>query len=230
MTFHYRNQEFSYSIHRTHRKTLGIYVHPDLTIEVRTSEDTAIGDIQAMVHKRRGWIVRKLRELEVYHPHRTEPIYLNGSTHLYLGRQYRLQILEGTRNAVKIVGGKLEVTVHPESTSEKALQIWYREKADTWYTKLLDEVYPLFKAYDIPKPTVYHKLLRKRWGSCKVTENRLLLNTELIQAPKIGIEYVIAHELTHLIHPHHTTEFYGVMDAVMPEWKKWKVRLEEKMA
>lgn len=99
-----------------------------------------------------------------------------------------------------------------------------------WFPKLLEEVYPRFRGLSIPKPAVVHRQLKKRWGSCKVNEQRILLNTELIQAPKVGIEYVIAHELTHLVHPHHTPAFYATMDRVMPEWRRWKERLERVMA
>ncbi len=122
------------------------------------------------------------------------------------------------------------MSVFPTSTPHKALWTWYGERANEWFAKILDEVFPRFERYGITKPTLKHKFLKKRWGSCIVTNNWLLLNTELIMAPRVGIEYVIAHELTHLIHPHHSAEFYGVLDSVMPDWRKWKRRLEERLA
>ena len=230
MTFEYRNQQFTYIVSRSERKTLGICVHPDLTIEVRAPKESDIEDIRERVQKRRAWIVRKLREFEAYHPIQVPKVYKSGATHLYLGRQYRLKVENGDRNHVKVSGSELLVTVYPTSTPHRALWTWYAERADEWFPKILDEVFPRFERYGISKPTLKHKFLQKRWGSCKVINNRLLLNTELIMAPRAGIEYVVTHELTHLIHPHHTAEFYGVMDTVMPDWRMWKRRLEESLA
>ena len=147
-----------------------------------------------------------------------------------LGRQYRLRTQEGSHNGVKLKGGYLEVSCHPASTAERALTAWYRERADEWFPRLLEEVYPWFRSFSIPKPKVRHKRMEKRWGSCQVNEQRILLNTELIQGPKVGIEYVIPHELAHLIHPHHTPAFYATLDRVVPEWRAWKGRLEKAMA
>lgn len=228
--FTYRNETYDYTINRSDRKTLGIYVHPDLTIEIKAPLSATEPEIAERVHKRRSWIVRQLQEFSLYHPLRRPPVYKNGATHLYLGRQYRLRIQEAEKNQVKLKGGYLEVSHHPSSTPEKALTAWYKEKADEWFPRVLDEVYPRFRSYDIPKPEIVHKAMKKRWGSCKVSKQSILLNTELIQGPKVGIEYVIAHELTHLIYPHHTAAFYATMDRVLPEWRRWKERLERVMA
>ena len=229
-SFTYQNQEYEYSITRSRRKTLGIYVHPNLQIEVKAPQESAIEEIAERVQKRRNWIVKHWRSFSLYHPLRTPPVYESGATHLYLGRQYRLNIQPGLKNEVKLKGGKLELTHHPESTPEKALTDWYRLKANEWFPTLLDEIYPRFHSYHIPKPEIIHRQLEKRWGSCKVSKQRILLNTELIKGPKVGIIYVITHELVHLIHPHHSRAFYGVMDELLPEWRKWKERLEKVMA
>jgi len=229
-SFTYRDTRYQYDVVRTQRKTLGIYVHPDMRIEVRAPQEASLEAIDEKVQKRRRWIVRQRQEFSLYHPLREEPVYRNGATHLYLGRQYRLRILEDAANSVKLKGGYLEVRHHPQSTAKRALTGWYRERADYWFPRLLEEVYPRFHLFGIPHPDVIHQRMAKRWGSCTVNEQRILLNTELIQAPKIGIEYVIAHELTHLIHPHHTAAFYATLDQVLPEWRAWKEKLERVMA
>jgi predicted metal-dependent hydrolase len=67
--------------------------------------------------------------------------------------------------------------------------------------------------------------LQKRWGSC-TPKGTILLNPELVQAPGHCIDYVVIHELCHLVHPDHSSAFYKLLDRLMPEWKKWKERLE----
>lgn len=228
--FSYRNEAYSYTLERSERKTLGIYVHPDLRIEVRAPEEATAQEIEERLHKRRGWIVRHWKAFLAYHPRRQAPVYKNGSTHLYLGRQYRLRIQAGTKNSVRLLGGHLEITHHPESNPERALQSWYRERADYWFNEILEATLPRFQHYALDRPKITHRKLQKRWGSCAVNNAQILLNTDLIQAPKVGIEYVITHELTHLIHPNHTADFYATLEEVLPEWREWKEKLEVVMA
>ncbi|HAD80758.1 MAG TPA: hypothetical protein DCF99_17295 [Flavobacteriaceae bacterium] len=91
--------------------------------------------------------------------------------------------------------------------------------------KLLEE-FPRFKEYEI---SLSHKFLKKRWGSC-ATNGNILLNTELIKASKICIEYVIIHELCHLIHPNHSKDFYELLTELLPNWQKIKHKLETTLA
>lgn len=228
--FVYKDRTYEYEVTAKQRKTLGIYVHPDLRIEVRVPDGTPSAVIKEKVHKRRSWIVKQYLEFSQYHPLRTAPVYRNGATHLYLGKQYRLQLHTGIKNEVKLKDGYLHVTSHKDSSPERSLRSWYKDKADEWFPKLLDEMYPSFKPKGIPKPDITHKWLQKRWGSCKVSKQQLLLNTELIQAPKLGIAYVIAHELTHLLHPHHDAAFFATLTSAVPDWEKWKEKLEKVMA
>ena len=72
------------------------------------------------------------------------------------------------------------------------------------------------------------KEMETRWGSCTAT-GQILLNPRLVCAPRICIEYVIIHELCHLVHRNHTKDFYELLTQEMPDWKKWKMKLEKLM-
>ena len=87
---------------------------------------------------------------------------------------------------------------------------------------------PLFKKYEIIKPELHIRSMEKRWGSC-TPNGKIILNPELIKAPKGSIEYVIIHELCHLVHHNHTKSFYDLQEFMMPDWKKWKEKLEHSL-
>mgnify|MGYP006324426245 CR=1 FL=1 len=99
------------------------------------------------------------------------------------------------------------------------------EKAIEHFNSVLEEKINLFTKYDIEKPLVEIRSMSKRWGSCTV-KGKVILNPELIKAPKGSIEYVMIHELCHLVHHNHTKAFYELQEKIMPDWKKWKTKLE----
>lgn len=102
---------------------------------------------------------------------------------------------------------------------------WYREKASVHFEETLKKIIPLFARYKIDLPELQVRQMSTRWGSC-TPKGKVILNPELIKAPKGSIEYVIIHELCHLVHHNHTRAFYDLQETIMPDWKKWKERLE----
>jgi hypothetical protein len=109
------------------------------------------------------------------------------------------------------------------------LKEWYRNKAAKIFFDVLNSSFPKFSNYKIPFPVIQIRFMPKRWGSC-TPSGKIILNPELIKAPKASIEYVITHELCHLIHPNHTKSFFNLQQKLMPDWKKWKQRLEYHLA
>jgi hypothetical protein len=108
---------------------------------------------------------------------------------------------------------------------KRQLEIWYKQKASVVFTDLFEEVFPKFKRYKISTPVLSIRNMSKRWGSC-TPAGRIILNSELIKAPKGCIEYVIIHELCHLIHYNHSNKFKILLYKMSPDWLKWKDRLE----
>lgn len=112
---------------------------------------------------------------------------------------------------------------------KKILDQWYKEKAKSHFKDTLDNILPLFKKYRISHPEIQIRNMPKRWGSC-TPHGKVILNPELVKAPKGSIEYVIIHELCHLVHHNHTKAFYDLQAQMMPDWKKWKEKLEYSLA
>ncbi len=213
------------------RKSLGIKVHPNTSVEVLAPLDAKEEIILQKIKAKAPWILKQIEHFNSYRPTTPPRRYLNGETHLYLGRQYRLKIVPDTPNEIKAYRGQLwlhTINSKPEDLKEQ-LDEWYKQKAVIIFNKLLEEILPKFRKYKIPTPVLSIRTMSKRWGSCTPT-GKIILNTELIRAPKGSIEYVIIHELCHLVHRNHDRPFFYLQNQIMPDWKKWKDRLEHSLA
>lgn len=207
------------------RKNLTIKVYPDCTVKIIAPFDSPLEKIEKQIKKKAPWIIKQQREFLSYQPFTPERIYVNGETHLYLGRQYKLRVEKDNKNEVKLYRGRITVLCKDENKAKEILNKWYREKAFIHFEEVLTKVLPLFKKYEIIKPELHIRSMEKRWGSC-TPNGKIILNPELIKAPKGSIEYVIIHELCHLVHHNHTKSFYDLQEFMMPDWKKWKEKLE----
>ncbi|MGK7392122.1 MAG: M48 family metallopeptidase [Candidatus Cyclobacteriaceae bacterium M2_1C_046] len=224
-TFIFGSIKIDYELSFQDRKTLGIKVYPDCSVKVIAPFKTASQNILKKLKEKAPWIIRQQRDFLSYHPLTPPRKFINGETHLYLGRQYRLRIEKGPKNEVKLIRGRLFIYKKENANPKDILNDWYREKACLHFYQLLQNVLPKFKKHGINKPELQLRQMSNRWGSC-TTKGKVILNPELIKAPKGSIEYVIIHELCHLVHHNHTKTFYELQENIMPDWEKWKDRLE----
>lgn len=227
-SINYGSKSIKFHLDFSDRKTLGIKVHPDNSVHVAAPFDSEMDKIEAKVKQKARWIIKQQNEFLSYLPKLADRKFINGETHLYLGRQYLLEINPSKKNEIKISRNKLIVNHIVKSKPESVLEKWYIEKAELHFKKLIHELLPLFNKYQVSTPTIQIKKMKKRWGSCSANGN-IILNLELIKASKGSIEYVIIHELCHLIHHNHTKAFYELLDSIMPDWKKWKNKLEQQL-
>src|SRR5262249_32955231 len=170
------------------------------------------------------------RYFERFSPRTPPRRYVNGETHRYLGRQYRLRITVDRRNEVKLIGGYLHVSVRKKSeTSVQALfEKWLAGRAQEQFSRRLRVWEQWCASRKIKAPELRLRKMRKRWGSSHAS-GCICLNPELVQAPSICIDYVIAHEVCHLKFPRHDKAFYGLLTRVCPNWRMLKERLEESL-
>jgi len=224
-SFAFGSKEINYELSFQDRKTLGIRVYPNCKVKVIAPFDTPDEKLYSKLREKAPWIIKQQLDFLSYHPLTPPRKYVNGETHLYLGRQYKLRIEKAAANEVKLFRGRLLVLKKENTSPKNLLTDWYREKAAIHFEDTLKKVLPLFMRYDISEPELQIRHMPTRWGSC-TTKGKVILNPELIKAPKGSIEYVIIHELCHLIHHNHTKAFYELQESIMPDWKKWKERLE----
>lgn len=141
------------------------------------------------------------------------------------------QALQETKS-VKLLRGILYVYTPDKTdkrTIQKQLDEWYKAKANEKITTVFDKCWLRFNTFDLPKPTLVIQKMDKRWGSC-MSKNKIILNSELVKAPTVCIEYVVLHEFCHLLEPNHTKSFFKLLQKIEPEWKVWKEKLKVLMA
>lgn len=230
-TFFLYGEQQSYTLYRSDRKTLQITIDPNRNITVRAPKQTEIKEIEAVLDKRTPWINKTLKEVAQLPPPVPPRQWISGETHRYLGRQYRLRILEGDSPEVKLKGAFFQVTVpntEDKAHIEKLMMQWYKDHAFPIFQQRLQQCQQQSKAFlglhntDIP---LLIRLMKKRWGSCTST-GRIVLNLELIKAPLDCIEYVIMHELCHFKEMNHSSRFWRLLDQCLPDWKRRQKKLD----
>ncbi len=228
-TIAYGNRQISYDVVFSDRQTLEISVHPDCSVVVKSPANAEISKIEKRVKNRARWILKQQDYFEQFCPRITPHQYINGETHLYLGKRYRLNIVKANLCSVKLRWGEIQIQTNAPNNSEKTRQLlagWYRERAAIKFNERFVICWNCFKRSDFSCPVLQIRHLAKRWGSLTPT-GKIILNLDLIRADLSCIDYVIIHELCHLKHPNHSKRFYEFLSQVMPDWKSRKQRLEQ---
>ncbi len=210
------------------RKRLSISVYPDKSVKVRAPEKYSMNQILPRIERRAFWVIKQRNYFERFHPLPAPKVYLSGETHYYLGRQYRLKVTRGRKEAVYLKGAFFQIQTRNQTNSARIRQLlcrWYGERALCRFTFRLAELYQCVKKYGVSQPYLSIKDMKRRWGSC-TKAGKIILNLRLIQAPADCIDYVIMHELAHLVVHNHSSEYYRLLTRMMPDWQHRKKRLE----
>jgi len=223
------SKEIVFDLEYQERKSLGITVHPDRSVIVKAPIDSTIEKVMDKVRKRAPWILKQQSYFLSFEPLTPPRKFVSGETHLYLGRQYRLKIFDASEDEVKLKRGFLEVYTRDKSKAKQLVQDWYKERAELKFPEIAEKWIVRFKKYGVEPSSFVIKWMEKRWGSC-TPKGKIILNVELMKAPKGCIEYVVVHELCHLIHHDHSAAFLELQTKEMSDWGSWKERLEKVLA
>lgn len=226
-TFEYGTHRYIYGLIRQNRKTLSLTVEPCLDIILKVPEDTDDEQIERFLRKKWMWLNKQLSFFEKYRRKYYQKEYVTGESFYYLGRQYKLVVINGDKNSVALSKGKLTITTGKDTTDGKhnrtLLERWYKQRRHVVFAERYAEVLKHFDYKLIPELTV--RVMTRRWGSY-IKGERIILNPLLIQAPKEAIDYVITHELCHMKYKNHDAKFYLLLETKSPSWHKTKEKLE----
>ena len=214
--------KFVVEVVRKDIKNLHLGVYPP-NGRVRVAAPLAVSDdaIRLAVIGKFAWI-RRQREKFENQPRQTEREAVSGESHYVFGRRYRLNIVKTTgKTEVQLrTKTKMELHVSDQATKEERLAVldrWYRDQ-------LRAESEPLLKKWqDIMgvRPEFWGiRRMKTKWGSCNHKTRRLWLNSELAKKPVVCLEYIIVHELAHLIEPLHGERFVALLDQHLPDWRQ----------
>lgn len=216
----------TYDVERVHRKTLGLYVHPDGSVLVKAPNSTTDDQICEKVHRRAAWILKQQHFFKSFGNGSLPKRYVGGESHLYLGRQYMLRVTQSETDSVHYQNNIIEISCQRREDAGELMKEWYRVRAHQKFAEYAKPLINRFERYGVQPSGLEIREMHTRWGSC-TSQGKIILNVELIRAPKVCIEYVLIHELCHLVHRNHTKAYYELLDKEMPHWQRWKTRLEQ---
>lgn len=217
--------ELDYKIVRSpRRKTLTITVERDRSIMVHAPDEMPEQDVRELVAKKRQWILEKIRHPQKFKARRHPPSkeVVNGESAPFLGRDYRIEIRETASGDIEFSDGFI-VPPSQQVKRRAVLRDWYIARAKE---TILDRVDQHARALGVSFKTARIVDNLYRWGSCTVNNN-VNFNWRLIKAPMFVIDYVVLHELAHLLEPNHTAQFWSIVRANTATMEKAKSWLKE---
>lgn len=223
------SRHIDFRLEYSNRKSLGITVTPEMKVLVKAPVETSIEKVKEKLRKKAPWIIKQQSYFLSFHPKTPARKFISGETHLYLGRQYRLKVIPGKFETVKLKGKFIEVTTNEKGRTKQLVSDWYLQNARTKFHSIAEPLIDKFKKHKVEPSSIVLREMPSRWGSC-TPRGKIILNPELIKAPKGCIEYVIIHELCHLIYHDHTQKFIDLQMKEMRDWEKWKTKLEKLLA
>jgi predicted metal-dependent hydrolase len=217
--------DLAYTIKKSaKRRKVTITVERDRHVIVHAPEGVAEGKIHQVVESKRQWIFEKIGHPQKYQglPHPPGKELVSGESALYLGREYRIEMVNAGLSQIQFAQGFFIPATKGERRVE-ALREWYIGKAK-------DEIIPRVHrhARELGVEIAEVKIVDDRysWGSCTL-KNNVTFNWRLMKAPMFVIDYVIVHELAHLIEANHTPRFWNIVRTQVPRMEKAKVWLRE---
>ena len=202
------------SIKNMHLRVLS----PNGEIQITAPNRLPLSQIDRFVREKRGWIAARQQQLAA-RPVATDPAFVDGQTVYLWGGSYTLRLEEAARGRSALQRGQeIVLSVHPEddtSQRESLLNDFYREALSERIAARL----PLWEARTGLHPSAWQiKNMKTRWGTCNTATGKIWLNLQLVKQPPVCLDYVIAHELTHLRYPGHGQDFQAFLTRAMPNW------------
>lgn len=212
------------------RKTIKhLYIRvyaPDGRVRVSVPKHVDNSEVLSAVSTRLSWI-REQRSLILAAPRPTRPKMVSGERHYVWGRELRLSVVERPgRSAIELDETGLSLHVPQEMSAEKRQEILYK-----WYRQQLYQELPALigkweRQLGVRVAQWRVRRMRTLWGSCNVYAKRVWFNVELAKKHRDCLDYVVAHELTHLLERSHGPRFQTLMDNNLPDWRDRKVQLD----
>ncbi len=154
----------------------------------------------------------------------------SGSSVQLLGKDMRVIVMASLENRIEVDEKCIHIylkNVDDSEQAQKMFDVWWRETATQTYQNEMESIYQkVFVKHGIDKPSILIRKMKTLWGSCTPQKNKVTLNEYLLKADIRCIQYVVLHELTHLIYPNHSKDFYDFLTIYMPDWKIRKEQLD----
>ena len=219
------------------KRKIAIKVYPNCSVEVTVPKDAALDYIQQVMLNKARWIWQNIQQFTEQREYVTTKQYISGDVKFYLGKFYQLKIGENNvaSSNVKLKYGMFYVLLDPtlknKLIDDKKQLI--KQMVDNWYKKQANKIFTQRLNLLLPKtswvkniPLFKIRKMQKQWGSCSAKGN-LIFNPHLVKAPLECIDYIILHELCHILEHNHSTKFWSLLMQVMPHYNQVKIKLDD---
>lgn len=220
--------EISIAVTRKDIKNVHLTVHPpDGRVTLAAPSNTRLEVARAYAISKLGWIREQQIKLEAQ-ARETPRQFVDRESHYVWGRRYLMTVeYKDVKPTVVLSNKQINLIVRPDSSLQKRAEVMH-----AWHKSLLHEVVPqLIQKWEsklnIRISGYFLQRMKTKWGSCNHVVGNIRLNTELVKKPKDLLEYVIIHEMVHLIEPTHGKRFVSILDEYYPSWREARAELNE---
>ena len=214
------------------KKIKNVHLKVFRSLEVSLSVPERVSDewINSFLLSRKEWINNQLTKYKKTSGYNNLIEIRNGSSTQLLGKDMRIYKESSLKNRICIDEKKIYLylmDVTNDELAQKEFSKWWRQTAKEVYQNEIDYFYErVIRKYGITKPMLKIRKMKTLWGSCTPSKNKITLNEYLLKANIRCIQYVVLHELTHLLYPNHSSDFYDFLTIHMPDWSERKKQLD----
>ncbi len=219
--------EIELDIIRSSRRTMALYVRPGGTLLIRAPWYVPVNVLMQFVRQKTDWIEKQVEKLKNVRPVGAPLVIGDGSILPFMGRDLTVKISHGSRRSPSVSGDNLVLAVPGQASTEYLTRIvegWYLREAKAYLISRTAELAAVHHD-KLPEPRqVNVRKMKRRWGTCH-SNGSIWLNRELIKKDPVLADYVIIHELCHLVHHNHGSEYYALLESIVPDYRELRTSL-----
>ncbi len=221
LSYEYETGIIEFGVVFRNRKTMAIQIEPPDKITVLSPKGVKEDEILKSVKGKSKWIVKKLFQLAEMESLKKTRKIINGESFIYMGMDYPLQIVvEGRYKKVQVELFRDILYVYTDINGKEkirlALKKWYKEKS---LEKVRERVIYFQKYFDLEPNKVMVKEQKRQWGSC-TSQRNLYFNWKIIMAPSPVLDYLVVHEMSHMVHMNHSADFWNLVRSILPDYEE----------
>jgi hypothetical protein len=221
------DEDFRYDIVRSRhrRRTIAITIERDGRVVVRAPAKTARDTLHQFVQEKKPWISKKLLQIRQERTDAYPRAFVSGETFFYLGDSYPLKVTYNLRGAppLAFIGGEFQLNERFKGNRKALFVAWYKIQAETLIRQRIDQYREVM---DIPSVQIRITSAKYQWGGCS-SRDRITFSWRIVLAPLPMVDYVVVHELAHLRERNHSSNFWKIVEAILPDYRVRRQWLRE---
>jgi len=221
------DEDLRYDIVRSRhrRRTIAITIERDGRVVVRAPAKTARDTLHQFVQEKKPWISKKLLQIRQERTDAYPRAFVSGETFFYLGDRYPLKITYNLRGAppLAFIGGEFQLNERFKGNRKALFVAWYKIQAETLIRQRIDQYREVM---DIPSVQIRITSAKYQWGGCS-SRDRITFSWRIVLAPLLMLDYVVVHELAHLRERNHSSNFWKIVETILPDYRVRRQWLRE---